>query len=323
MRILYVEDNPANLFLVQRVARMGNHEVLNYTTGETALENFERDHPDMVLMDVQLAGNMTGLDVVRKLRGSGYKTPIIAVTAYAMIGDRERCMDAGCDDYLAKPLPVPKLVEIIKRYDPLQQNDSLEEVGMFTQPNRPTAEIPRPTVPYPETPPDRATFKAGGESAPQAPVAPATPAAPATSDVEGTKDETIASAASLGTKKAETTTADDAAAAPVVEAKNDAPATPEAPVETKAPEAPATPPVEAKKDDSVVTPETPETKAPEAKAPEALPIVPPAVMLPSTGPLAPTVSGVKYELDELETDGDADAKTEPFKPLNVSAQKED
>lgn len=140
MRILYVEDNPANLFLVQRVARMGNHEVMNYTSGEAALENFERDHPDLVLMDVQLAGNMTGLDAVRKLRGSGYQTPIIAVTAYAMIGDRERCLDAGCDDYLAKPLPVPKLVEIIKKYDPLQQGT--EDLNPPTLPSRPTQELP-------------------------------------------------------------------------------------------------------------------------------------------------------------------------------------
>jgi CheY-like chemotaxis protein len=117
MRILYVEDNPANLFLVQRVARMGSHEVLNYTNGESALENFDRDNPDLVLMDVQLSGAMTGLDVTRKLRSNGHKVPIIAVTAYAMVGDRERCLEAGCDDYLSKPLPVPKLLEIITKYD--------------------------------------------------------------------------------------------------------------------------------------------------------------------------------------------------------------
>ncbi len=116
MRIMYVEDNPANLFLVKRVARMGNHDVLNYIDGEDALTYFERDNPDLVLMDLQLAGEMSGLDVVKKLRAAGYKTPMIAVTAYAMVGDRDRCMAAGCDDYLAKPLSVPRLVALIQHY---------------------------------------------------------------------------------------------------------------------------------------------------------------------------------------------------------------
>lgn len=117
MRIMYIEDNPANLFLVKRVARMGNHDVINYIDGQTALEKFESDNPDLVLIDIQLSGELSGLDVVKKLRKQGHKTPVVAVTAYAMVGDRERCLDAGCDDYLAKPLPVPALVELIKRYE--------------------------------------------------------------------------------------------------------------------------------------------------------------------------------------------------------------
>jgi two-component system cell cycle response regulator DivK len=118
VRILYVEDNPANLFLVKRVARMGSHEVLNYIDGEEALKNFAQDKPDLVLMDIQLAGELSGLEVVKKLREDGHTVPIIAVTAYAMLGDRERCLKAGCDDYLAKPLPVPQLVDLFERYTP-------------------------------------------------------------------------------------------------------------------------------------------------------------------------------------------------------------
>lgn len=116
MKILYVEDNPANLFLVKRVARVGGHEVINYIDGEEALANYEKDNPDLVLMDIQLAGELTGLQVVERLRARGHKTPIIAVTAYAMIGDRERCLAAGCDDYIAKPLPIPRLVEILEKF---------------------------------------------------------------------------------------------------------------------------------------------------------------------------------------------------------------
>ncbi|MEO8611357.1 MAG: response regulator [Chloroflexota bacterium] len=118
MRILYVEDNPANLFLVQRVARMGNHEVVNYTEGQPALDHFKEDKPDLVLMDIQLSGILNGLDVVKALRAAGHRTPIVAVTAYAMSGDREKCIEAGCDGYLSKPLPVGELVELFKRYEP-------------------------------------------------------------------------------------------------------------------------------------------------------------------------------------------------------------
>lgn len=116
MRILYVEDNPANLSLVERVARIGKHDVVTYMNGTTALENFERDQPDIVLMDIQLPGSLTGLDVVRRLRADGHKLPIIAVTAYAMVGDRERCLAAGCDEYIAKPLPIADLVTLFERF---------------------------------------------------------------------------------------------------------------------------------------------------------------------------------------------------------------
>jgi two-component system cell cycle response regulator DivK len=117
MKVLYVEDNPANVFLVKRVARMGNHEIINYIDGGQALKKYDDINPDLVLMDIQLAGDKSGLDVVRELRARGIKTPIIAVTAYAMVGDKERCIDAGCDDYLAKPLPIPRLVEIFDAHN--------------------------------------------------------------------------------------------------------------------------------------------------------------------------------------------------------------
>ncbi len=116
MRILYVEDNPANVLLVKRVAKMGNHEVHNFMEGAEAIAKYDSIDPHLVLMDVQISGGMNGLEVVKKLRELGYETPIIAVTAYAMVGDRERCIDAGCTDYMAKPLPVAELVQVFERY---------------------------------------------------------------------------------------------------------------------------------------------------------------------------------------------------------------
>ena len=116
MRILYVEDNATNVVLVQRVANMGKHAVINYDDGQEALDHFEQDKPDLILLDVQLRGALTGLDVAHILRTRGCIIPILAVTAYAMKGDRQRCLDAGCDDYLPKPISVAELVTVFKRY---------------------------------------------------------------------------------------------------------------------------------------------------------------------------------------------------------------
>ena len=116
MRVLYVEDNATNVILVQRVANMGKHEVINYADGQDALDHFEQDKPDLILLDIQLRGALTGLDVARILRTRACVIPVIAVTAYAMKGDRQRCLDAGCDDYLAKPISVAELVTVFKRF---------------------------------------------------------------------------------------------------------------------------------------------------------------------------------------------------------------
>jgi two-component system cell cycle response regulator DivK len=172
MRILYVEDNPANLFLVQRVARIGNHEIINYTDGQTALDRFATDKPDLVLMDVQLPGLLTGLDVVKALRDAGHRVPIIAVTAYAMMGDKERCIEAGCDGYMAKPMPVSDLVEVMKRYDP----------GVSAKPpvEASPAAVEKPVTDKPEAPVQTATTseKPTGDSTPVAsPPVPASPPA--------------------------------------------------------------------------------------------------------------------------------------------------
>lgn len=116
MRILYIEDNATNVILVQRVANMGKHEVVNFADGQEALDQVDQIKPDLILLDVQLRGGLTGLDVARILREKGSTLPIIAVTAYAMKGDQQRCLDAGCDDYLAKPVSVAELVTVFKRY---------------------------------------------------------------------------------------------------------------------------------------------------------------------------------------------------------------
>jgi CheY-like chemotaxis protein len=96
---------------------MGQHEIINFIDGREAIRKFDDVNPDLVLMDIQLVGETSGLEVVKELRAKGVKTPIIAVTAYARVGDKERCIEAGCNDYLAKPLPIPRLIEIFQEYE--------------------------------------------------------------------------------------------------------------------------------------------------------------------------------------------------------------
>src|SRR5258708_14259362 len=117
MRIAYVEDKPQNLALVERVAGMNHHVIVSYQEGEIALEELPKETFDLILMDVELAGDVGGLQVVRKLRADGMKTPIVAVTAYAMMGDRDRCLEAGCTDYCPKPLPLHQLLALLLHYD--------------------------------------------------------------------------------------------------------------------------------------------------------------------------------------------------------------
>ncbi len=130
MRIAYVEDNVTNLALIERVARMSQHTVVPYTEGEIALEELAREKFDLILMDVELAGEISGLEVVRKLRQRGLHTPIVAVTAYAMMGDRQKCIDAGCNDYLPKPLPINDVVAVLARYAAQLKEKEQEVAGL-------------------------------------------------------------------------------------------------------------------------------------------------------------------------------------------------
>lgn len=118
MRILYVEDNMANLALVERVAKMGEYSVVNYTNAEQALAHYPDIDPDLTLVDLYLEGEMDGIELIESLRNSGYDTPIIVITAYDTSLQQERCYAAGADDYYPKPIPVNRLWRLIQSYDP-------------------------------------------------------------------------------------------------------------------------------------------------------------------------------------------------------------
>lgn len=118
MRILYVEDNEVNQALVERVARAKKCEVIFLEEGEEALKLLASDpNINLVLLDIELAGSFSGLDVIKSLRARQDKRPVVAVTAYAMMGDRERILNAGCDQYLPKPLVIGDLLALIEHYE--------------------------------------------------------------------------------------------------------------------------------------------------------------------------------------------------------------
>jgi two-component system cell cycle response regulator DivK len=110
-RILVVEDNEKNMKLFRDVLEASGYRVLEATTGEAAVELARSESPALVLMDVQLPG-MNGVDALARLRGDERTAavPVIALTAQAMQGDRERFLEAGFDGYLSKPVDVVELV---------------------------------------------------------------------------------------------------------------------------------------------------------------------------------------------------------------------
>lgn len=118
MRIMYVEDNQVNLALVERIARMGGHQIISFPNGEDALKALETDPCELILMDIELEGQLDGVEVVKILRERGDNRPVIAVTAYAMVGDMERILEAGCNEYLPKPIPIAQFITLLAKYDP-------------------------------------------------------------------------------------------------------------------------------------------------------------------------------------------------------------
>jgi two-component system cell cycle response regulator DivK len=104
-RVLIVEDNPANMKLATFLLQKAGHIVLSAIDAEAGLTVARGEQPDLILMDIQLAG-MDGLEATRLLKGDGATRaiPVIALTALAMKGDEERIRAAGCDGYIAKPI---------------------------------------------------------------------------------------------------------------------------------------------------------------------------------------------------------------------------
>lgn len=115
--ILVVDDNPTNLKLATFVLRARGYDVRTANSAEHALAVLDGFAPRLILMDIQLPG-MSGLELTRALRAAPATRDIaiVAVTAYAMKGDEQRALDAGCDGYIAKPIDTRTLPDTVARY---------------------------------------------------------------------------------------------------------------------------------------------------------------------------------------------------------------
>jgi two-component system cell cycle response regulator DivK len=116
-KILIVEDNQINLELFLDILELGGYDCLYTSEGSEAIEIAAREMPDLILLDIQLPG-MDGLSVVKQLRSTPDTKDIktVALTAYAMKGDREMFLEKGFDGYIAKPVTVKGFLDSIRGY---------------------------------------------------------------------------------------------------------------------------------------------------------------------------------------------------------------
>ncbi|MFW6096646.1 MAG: response regulator [Chloroflexota bacterium] len=115
--VLCIEDNKTNMLLVSRIVEAEGYRLVRAEDGPTALTVLEDLTPDLILLDVNIPG-IHGLDLARMIKDDERlaSIPLIATTANVLVGDKERCLEAGCDEYLPKPLDIRRLREVMREY---------------------------------------------------------------------------------------------------------------------------------------------------------------------------------------------------------------
>jgi two-component system cell cycle response regulator DivK len=116
--VLVVEDKELNRKVVRIVLEAEGYEMLEATTAEETLQILNTKTPALILMDISLPGGMDGEELTRQIKTDPrwQHVPILALTAAAMKGDRERILEAGCDDYISKPIDTRVLVNLVGKY---------------------------------------------------------------------------------------------------------------------------------------------------------------------------------------------------------------
>jgi len=118
LNILLAEDNIINQKVAHNLLKRYGHKVTIANDGKETLELFNTNNFDIIFMDIQMP-NMDGIEATEKIRNSGTTKsaiPIVAMTAHAMKGDRERFLDAGMDDYISKPISVLEIKRVLQKY---------------------------------------------------------------------------------------------------------------------------------------------------------------------------------------------------------------
>ena len=115
-RILIVEDSPDNMKLFRTILGLKGHDVIGLSGGDGLLNAIEEKDPELILMDIQLPGK-DGFTLLQEIRAStsSPRVRVIALTAHAMTGDRERALDAGFDGYITKPIDIRAFPEQVER----------------------------------------------------------------------------------------------------------------------------------------------------------------------------------------------------------------
>jgi len=119
VRILYVEDNEDNIYVIKNRLGRAGFTVLVATDGEQGVSMAAAERPDLILMDLRLPV-LDGWEATRRIKAQPETRdiPVIALTAHAMTGDREKALEAGCDDFDTKPVEMPRLLEKIRALAP-------------------------------------------------------------------------------------------------------------------------------------------------------------------------------------------------------------
>ncbi len=116
-KVLAIEDNLSNMILITRVVEAEGYDLMSAKDGISALEMLSSVTPDLILLDINIPG-IHGLDLARRLKADTRlaRIPVIATTANVLLGDKERCLEAGCDAYLPKPLDIRELRTTMSNY---------------------------------------------------------------------------------------------------------------------------------------------------------------------------------------------------------------
>ena len=124
VKILIVDDHPEIRELIRITFARDNYQIYSAANGQQALDIAQAEHPHVILLDIMMPG-MDGYELTRRIRAQRkFKTlPILALTAKAMKGDRERCIEAGMDDYIAKPIQPKSFFEVMKAFLPESSSD--------------------------------------------------------------------------------------------------------------------------------------------------------------------------------------------------------